>query len=223
MLNLKRSYAWLRRSGLLVTIVTVGLALSFRSAVADWNDVPTGSMQPTILVGDRIFVNKLAYDLKIPFTRTSVLTWRGPVRGDIVTCWSPADGARLVKRVIGVPGDVLEIRDSRLVLNGQVLAYTATDSEAWAVALGDEAGGKSFATEQLPGHPHVVAVTPAKRALRDFGPVTVPAGSYFMMGDNRDNSSDSRVWGFVPEANIVGKAFFIWFNFSELRRFGRFS
>ena len=87
---------WLLSMGLVLLAVS-----SFRSAIADWNDVPTGSMKPTIMIGDRIAVNKLAYDLKIPFTRTRVPTWGHPARGDIVVCWSPADGARLVKRVIG--------------------------------------------------------------------------------------------------------------------------
>jgi len=183
----------------------VGVAFSFRSAIADWNDVPTGSMKPTILIGDRIFVNKLAYDLKIPFTQTRIATWSEPQRGDIVTCWSPADGARLVKRVIGVPGDVLEMHNSELVINGQKVAYTAADDDAIAAAMGRDAEDKIFYTEQLPGHPHVVAITPGRRAIRDIARTVVPADQFFMMGDNRDNSPDSRYFGFVDRSEIVGR------------------
>ena len=205
MVRWQRVVGWVRRSGVLGLVVTVALAFSFRSAVADWNDVPTGSMKPTILIGDRIFVNKLAYDLKVPFTRTRLATWGAPARGDIVTCWSPADGARLVKRVVGLPGDVLEMRNSRLIINGEQLEYTAVDEAPYVAALGPDAAGKIFKTEQLPGHPHVVAIEPQRRAIRDFGPVTVPADSFFVMGDNRDNSADSRYFGFVGRDAVVGR------------------
>lgn len=205
MIKLRQIIEKLRRSGVFSLVLMVGLAFSFRSAIADWNDVPTGSMKPTILIGDRIFVNKLAYDLKIPFTQTRVATWGEPQRGDIVTCWSPADGARLVKRVIGVPGDVLEMHNSKLVINGQKIAYTAADDEAIAAAMGLDAEDKIFYTEQLPGHPHVVAITPGNRAIRDIERTVVPAGQFFMMGDNRDNSADSRYFGFVDRNEVVGR------------------
>ncbi len=205
MVKLRQIVGKLRRSGILSMVLMVGLAFSFRSAIADWNDVPTGSMKPTILIGDRIFVNKLAYDLKIPFTQTRIATWDAPKRGDIVTCWSPADGARLVKRVVGVPGDILEMRNSQLIINGQPVAYTAADDEAIAGAMGLDAEDKIFYTEELPGHPHVVAITPRQKAIRDFEPTTIPADKFFMMGDNRDNSADSRYFGFVDRGEVVGR------------------
>src|ERR1044071_8852404 len=96
---------------------------SIRSSLADWNDVPSGSMKPTILEGDRVFVNKLAYDLKVPFTTWHIVQWNNPQRGDIVVFYSPHDGKRLVKRVIGLPGDTLELRNNALVINGQTVEY----------------------------------------------------------------------------------------------------
>src|SRR4051812_32541887 len=103
---------------------------ALRSAIADWNDVPTGSMIPTILEGDRIFVNKLAYDLKVPFTTMHVATWDNPRRGDVVVFFSPDEGVRLVKRVIAVPGDTVELRDNELYLNGNRAEYSAADTDA---------------------------------------------------------------------------------------------
>jgi len=203
--NCRRIFGWLRRTGIFTLILTAVIAFSFRSAIADWNDVPTGSMKPTILIGDRIFVNKLAYDLKVPFTRVRLATWGRPDRGDIVTCWSPADGTRLVKRVVGVPGDVLEMRHSRLLLNGRPVPYEAADRASIVAAMGPDAADKIFYTEELPGHPHVMAITPQRRAMRDFGPVTVPPDSFYLMGDNRDNSADSRYFGFVSRDEIVGR------------------
>jgi len=205
MLKLRIVWGKFRRSGILGMILILGIGFSFRSAIADWNDVPTGSMQPTILIGDRIFVNKLAYDLKIPFTKTRVATWADPLRGDIIIFWSPADETRLVKRVIGVPGDVLEMRNSRLIINGEQLVYEAADEAALIAALEKAAIGKDFSIEQLPGHAHVVAITPAKKSIRNFGPLTVPADHFFMMGDNRDNSADSRYFGFVDRRLVVGR------------------
>lgn len=201
-----KAWRWARSKGLVSMVLVLVVVLSVRSAVADWNDVPTGSMKPTILIGDRIFVNKLAYDLKFPFTGWRLATWDDPARGDIVTCWSPENGTRLVKRIVGVPGDRLAMEGGRLLLNGQPLAYRPADQDSLLPLLGDDAQGKVFYTEDLAGVRHTVAYEPAKRALRDFAPMTLPAGKYFMMGDNRDNSADSRYFGFVDRGDIIGQA-----------------
>ena len=115
-----------------IVLAVVG---SFRSTFADWNDVPTGSMKPTILEGERIFVNKLAYDLKVPFTRWRLAVWDNPRRGDIVVLFSPADGRRLVKRVVGLPGDRIALVDNRLVINGTPVSYEPVDPELAAQLL----------------------------------------------------------------------------------------
>jgi len=201
--RMRSSWAYARRQGLVGIIVMVVAALGFRSAVADWYDVPSGSMQPTILVGDRIFVNKLAYDVTVPFTGIEVARWGDPARGDIVICSSPADGVRLVKRVVAVPGDVIAMREGRLVINGEVSRYRIDPSVG--VPMGDDGNGMEFYTETLGERTHPVARMPWRRAVRDFGPLEVPAGKYFMMGDNRDNSGDSRLWGFVDRETVTGR------------------
>ena len=183
---------------------------SFRSSIADWNDVPTGSMNPTILEGDRIFVNKLAYDLKVPFTTWHLAEWDNPERGDVVVFFSPVDGIRLVKRVVGVPGDVLELRGNRLYVNGKVAEYQPLDEAAArevARQMGSPGTAVVLATESLDGQKHPVMVMPYRfNEKRAFGPVTVPPGKYFMMGDNRDNSNDSRFYGFVDRSSLVGRS-----------------
>ncbi len=182
------------------------VVFSIRSSLADWNDVPTGSMRPTILEGDRVCVNKLAYDLKVPFTTWHLLEWAAPERGDIVVFYSPHDGKRLVKRVIGLPGDTVELRNDILVLNGQTVEYgPIREALLQDVAAADRAS-QVFATEQLPGQAHAVAAIPRVPARRDFGPSVVPEGQYFMMGDNRDNSFDSRYYGPVERKRILGRA-----------------
>jgi signal peptidase I len=204
--RMNRVWAWFRKSGLISTALILAGVLTVRSAIADWNDVPTGSMKPTILVGDRIFVNKLAYDLKFPFTGWRLATWDNPARGDIVTCWSPENGSRLVKRVVGVPGDTIAMQAGRLAINGQPLEYQPADQEFYSGLLGEDVQGKLFYTEDLVGVRHTVAYQPEKRAVRDFGPVVIPSDQYFMMGDNRDNSADSRYFGFVDRSAIIGQA-----------------
>src|SRR5215468_9503033 len=104
-------------------LILLAIGFSIRSSLADWNDVPTGSMRPTILEGDRVYVNKLAYDLKVPFTTWHIAEWDNPHPGDIVVFFSPYDGQRLVKRVIGLPGDTIELRDNSLVINGEPIKY----------------------------------------------------------------------------------------------------
>lgn len=185
--------------------LTILAVLSFRSAVADWHDVPTGSMQPTIMVGDRIVVNRLAYDLHVPLTRKILASWADPRCGDVVTCWSPHDGVRLVKRVIGVPGDVVAMQDGRLILNGEPVGYQPLTGEAPHRAMGAAAAGVGFWREDLPGRPHEVGLAAGRANRRDFGPVVVPPDRYLVLGDDRDRSADSRVFGFVPRADITGR------------------
>ncbi len=187
-------------------LVLALILFSIRSSFADWNDVPSGSMRPTILEGDRIFVNKLAYDLKVPFTTLHLAEWGNPQRGDIVVFFSPHDETRLVKRVIGLPGDTIELRDNQLVLNGALVTYQPIAEELLRDIPAVERVGRAFASEQLPGQTHAVSDNPSLPAMRSFAPFTVPEGRYFMMGDNRDDSFDSRYWGTVERKRIVGRA-----------------
>jgi len=179
---------------------------SLRSSLADWNDVPTGSMRPTIIEGDRVFVNKLAYDLNVPFTTRHIAEWGNPERGDIVVFFSPYEEKRLVKRVVGLPGDMIELRNNSLILNGHEVAYEPIPEIDNTDVPQAERQTHRFAMEQLPGRKHIVASIPAIQAARNFGPYQIPDGSYFMMGDNRDNSFDSRYYGPVERKRIVGKA-----------------
>ncbi len=173
------------------------LMVIFRSAFADWNTVPTGSMKPTIVEGDRIFVNKLAYDLRIPLTHISIRKFGDPGRGDIVVFDSKAAETRLVKRVIGLPGDVVEMRNNRLTINGIGARYSNVEYTADAI----------FEIESYGGMTHRIELAPAGVSrFSSFGPVKVPEDHYLVLGDNRDNSADSRVRGFVPRGEIVGDA-----------------
>lgn len=179
---------------------------TFRSAVADWNHVPTGSMKPTILVGDRIFVNKLAYDLKIPFTKIRLAEWGLPQRGDLVVFFSPADGKRLVKRVVALPGERVSMSDNRLMVNGKPIAYEPLDPSI-IQELGDkDRQGRTFSQERLGTRVHPVMMVPSRPSRHSFEEIVVPEGHYYVMGDNRDESFDSRWFGVVPEHLIVGRA-----------------
>jgi signal peptidase I len=194
---------------------------SLRSALADWNDVPTGSMKPTIEEGDRVVVNKLAYDLKVPFTTIEVWKWGDPRRGDIVVLFSPVDGVRLVKRVVGVPGDRIELRDNQLYVNGDAARWKSIGEE------NDREQGSTLVVEEtLEGRTHRVMFTPQISAVRSFAPIIVPPGRYFVMGDNRDNSNDSRFIGLIDRHRIVGKALAVAFSFDRANhyapRFNRF-
>jgi len=163
-------------------------------------------MKPTILEGDRVFVNKVAYDLKVPFTVRHVAAWSNPKRGEIAVFFSPKDGKRLVKRVIGLPGDTVELRNEQLVINGLPVEYAPPDPTMPRQLTEAERQRSIFATEKLPACPHAVMAISRVPALRTFGPVQVPVGRYFMMGDNRDDSYDSRYFGTVARDQIIGQA-----------------
>jgi signal peptidase I len=182
------------------------VATSFKSAIADWNVVPTGSMKPTILEGDRIFINKLAYDLKIPYTTWHVAKWNDPQRGDIVIFYSPADGKRLVKRVIGVPGDLIAMENNRLIINGKKIKYEPVNYlNSKDMSLSKQVDKQIF-IENLTGMSHPLMISTSHPLFPSFNPIYVPKGKYFMMGDIRDNSADSRYFGFVGRSEIVGQA-----------------
>ncbi len=186
-------------------VLAVVVILPLRSAIADWNDVPSGSMWPTILEGDRIFVDKLAYGLRLPFTQTWLRDGDAPARGDIITFASPKDGTRLVKRVIAVPGDRISMSANHLTLNGEPLDYEKLE-ETTLQTLPD---GRELRTvvsrEGLPGRDHEVAFTLGVFSRNSFDEIVVPEGEYFFLGDNRDQSFDSRFMGLVQREHIYGR------------------
>ncbi|UCE90131.1 MAG: signal peptidase I [Pseudomonadota bacterium] len=200
--------------------VIVFLMFVFRSAVADWYEVPTGSMKPTIVEGDRIFVNKLAYDVKVPFTLVSLARWEHPQRGDIVVFDSPTDAQRLVKRVVGLPGDSVELRNNCLIVNGMSADYSLEDQTMVERYWPQSAMRPVLYEETFNGHSHTITVVPQlARGGRDFGPVVVPDEHVFVLGDNRDNSADSRFIGPIDERLILGRARGVVLSFHQPQRF----
>lgn len=213
------------------------LVFLLRSFVVEPFKIPSGSMIPTLHVGDFILVNRYTYGLRLPIVNKKIIEVNQPQRGDVMVFHFPEDPAvDYIKRVIGLPGDELVYRNKRLWINGveQVLQrdgdYNYVESELRFMHTEryvEDLGGRKHAVLLNPEMPQVhlanVANFPqyercsyAENEIR----CTVPAGHYFMMGDNRDNSKDSRYWGFVPDEMVVGKAFFIWMNFSEYARIG---
>jgi len=195
--------SWIKQNrGFLIFLLCFGF---FRSAMADWNPIPSGSMRPTLLEGDVVLVNRLAYDFKIPLTDIAIAKLGDPQRGDVITFTSPVDGVRLIKRLIGVPGDIVEMRDEVLFVNGRAAEYSAPRSVLEAMDYGHTVDGLRT-TERIEGNERTVQFLPAIPAKRNFGPISVPADSYFFLGDNRDNSADSRYIGVVPRRLLIGRA-----------------
>jgi len=191
--NKKASKFWKENKSLFVFI---SLMLVFRSAVADWNDVPTGSMKPTIVEGDRIYVDKLAYDLRLPFTLHSLIKISDPERNDIIIFESAVADKRLVKRVIGIPGDIVSMKNNQLYINGQAADYQLVKSH----------NNENIMQEVLENSSHNIRLNINASSLANFASVKVPQGQYLVLGDNRDNSADSRVIGFVPRGEIIGRS-----------------
>ena len=176
----------------------------FRTAVADWNPIPSASMHPTLLEGDVVFVNRLAFDLKLPLTEIIVARTGDPKRGDVVTFFSTENGERLIKRVIGLPGETIEMRGKRLFVDGAPAEYATLGLEAEPLAAH---GVQALHVEERTGDERHEIQWLANRGLRDdFAPIVVPAGQYLMLGDNRDNSLDSRFFGLVPREKLIGRA-----------------
>lgn len=224
---------WLESTASLFPVILTVFLL--RSFIVEPFKIPSGSMVPTLVKGDFILVNKFTYGIRLPVINKKIIDMNQPQRGEVMVFRYPKDTSLdFIKRVVGIPGDIVRYENKRLSINGKALAYQTLPDY-----LDDER--LTYAqqyTETLGKEPH--------RLLNDadrFMPPTafesvplseycthtaqslecrVPPGHYFMMGDNRDNSSDSRVWGFVPEENIVGRAFFIWMNLSDIKRIGFF-
>ena len=197
--------SWIRNNRtFLICILLFGV---FRTAVADWNPIPSGSMRPTLLEGDVVFINRLAFDVKVPLTDVIVTRLRDPHRGDVVTFSSPSDGTRLIKRVMAVPGDTIEMRDKVLIVNGRQATY-----EPVGIAIEHPAPGVDIEAlrvdEKTGDRGHLIQwFLQQGHSERDsFGPLVVPADRYLMLGDNRDNSADSRSFGFVPRERLIGRA-----------------
>lgn len=214
---------WLRQNrGFLIFLVCFAF---FRSAMADWNPIPSSSMHPTLLEGDVVLVDRLAYDFKIPLTDISLLQLGTPKRGDVITFTSPHDGTRLIKRLVAVPGDVVEMRDERLIINGATADYSGFVAGEEQMGFGTTTPNLR-ATERIAGSERAVQYLPGVSARRSFGPMVIPKEGFFFLGDNRDNSADSRYIGVVPRQRLIGRAHHVLLsadiNGGWLPRFERF-
>ncbi|MEI2454646.1 signal peptidase I [Lysobacter firmicutimachus] len=189
------------------------VVLILRSFIAEPFRIPSNSMMPTLLTGDFILVNKFTYGLRLPITNHKVLAMGEPERGDVVVFRPPHHPEQdWIKRVIGLPGDKIVYRDGRLTVNGEPIAY-APVGVYQGRGNGVEMTGAQELREQVGKHMHNILLRTESPLLdQGEGEWEVPEGQYFVMGDNRDNSEDSRYWGYLPEQNLRGKAFLIWMN-----------
>ncbi len=200
---MKKIIRYVRSRDLAFYAIFLLVFLCIRSSVFASYHVPTGSMNPTILEGDFFFTNKLAYRLKVPFTKSSVVEWKLPSRGDMVIFKFPEKESELyTKRVIGLPGDVVEMRGGKLVVNGRTVTGMLTGSVDGVEYYRESLGGREYIIQHLPGRGY----------MTDTPPVRVPEGHVFVMGDNRDNSYDSRGWGCLPLENVEGEIFARWMS-----------
>ena len=231
--NLLKQPAWIEYSGSFFPVIA--LVFFLRSFLYEPFKIPSSSMVPTLQIGDLILVNKFTYGIRLPIINKKIVEVNHPQRGDVMVFKYPEDPTLdYIKRVVGVPGDKIVYKNKRLTVNGKEVSYQPLsdylDEERLSYSkqfsenlLGVE--HKILNDEQAPAYvpnPHNFP----QRELCSYNDegfaCTVPTGQYFMMGDNRDNSLDSRYWGFVPDQNIVGKAFFVWMNLNNIKRIGSF-
>lgn len=210
-----------------------------RSFLVEPFKIPSGSMMPTLLVGDFILVNKYTYGIRLPVINLKILDVNPPQRGEVMVFRYPEDPSLdYIKRIVGLPGDRVVYRNKRLTINGTPVAAEDQGKEYSYVKGGLNYISAKHYLERLGNHNHAILVLPDLPTVRlddvrsfpsrancdyteDGFSCVVPPGHYFMMGDNRDDSNDSRYWGFVPDRNIVGKAFMIWWNFNDFKRIGQ--
>lgn len=228
-----RQPTWIEYSGSFFPVIALVFVL--RSFLYEPFKIPSSSMVPTLVIGDLILVNKYTYGIRLPIINKKIIEINNPQRGDVMVFKYPKDPSLdYIKRVIGVPGDKIVYKNKRLTVNGKEVSYAPLSDYLDEEHL---TYSKQF-LEKLPGATHRILNderAPAYVQNPDPFPMrelcsynlegfacSVPAGHYFMMGDNRDNSLDSRYWGFVPDENIVGKAFFVWMNLGDFRRIGSF-
>lgn len=186
------------------------IVLIIRSFLAEPFRIPSNSMMPTLLTGDFILVNKFTYGIRLPVLNTKVIEFGQPERGDIIVFRYPKQPSiDFIKRVVGLPGDKVAYYNKQVYINGKRVKQVSLGSYT-GVGSGNNMTGAKHLIEDLQGTEHSILV--ARGASSPEGVYVVPDGHYFVMGDNRDHSSDSRVWGMMPEENLVGKAFFIWMN-----------
>jgi signal peptidase I len=224
---------WMEFTGGLFPVISIVFAL--RSFVAEPFKIPSGSMIPTLQIGDFILVNKFTYGVRLPVIHTKVMDMGSPQRGDVMVFrYPPEPTMDYIKRVVGLPGDTVAYLDKKLTVNGVPVPtvaqkdYLHKENISYSKQFEEKLGSKTYRALNDDDRPAAIFAA-ANFMARDGCNYSergvtckVPAGHYFLMGDNRDNSLDSRYWGFVPEANIVGKAFFVWMNFGDLKRIGSF-
>ena len=224
---------WLEYSASFFPVILFVFVL--RSFVVEPFKIPSGSMIPTLLIGDLILVNKFTYGVRLPIIDKKIVPVSNPQRGDVMVFRYPLDPSLdYIKRVVGIGGDVVEYRNKKLSINGTALPITGLDKYydpntfSYSLQFEETLGGKQHKLlndEDAP--PYVIGAQTfenrenCKYDVNGFRCV-VPSGHYFMMGDNRDNSSDSRIWGFVSDEQVVGKAFLVWMNFNDFSRIGLF-
>ncbi len=188
----------------------VFIVFLLRSFLAEPFRIPSASMMPTLLIGDFLLVNKFTYGIRLPVINKKIVELDGPKRGDVVVFRFPKDPTvDYIKRVVGLPGDKVAYYNKKLYINNKPISQASLGSYQ-GVGQGQEMTGSDLLEENLTGAEHNILINRASPTVE--GSYVIPAGNYFVMGDNRDNSNDSRYWGTVPEENLVGKAFFIWMN-----------
>ena len=200
--------AWTENRQFLIVLASI---VFFKSAIADLSSISGGSMQPTLLDGDKVWVNKLAYDMKVPFTEINLAELDDPKRGDIIIIDSARAGKRLIKRIVGLPGDTIAMHNNALVINGEPMTYEVVSRDDSAVIIVEELPELSHRAQLASGY--------VSRSRRSYGPAVVPEGQYFVLGDNRDNSADSRAYSFIPREEIVGRSDSVVFSLDSNNHF----